>query len=299
MRTKFKLTALLIMLLGINGFSQNTNTVENLIELGKIYRNFSFRTAPPDNINEQLETLKTPELIKTADFIGQIIKTNNSLTDKKYLTRPDTATLKFIYAIVQVNHNLRVEKPTDNKEVVEESLKKKVPFYELVDNYYSLLITGIGNKNQPLDLSKTDFQLNQYNLTDDTQKGIFFLEIMNTCGKFIFGYMNIVKPPKYDKAIEEIKKYPKFNGLEYYKFLDLNFPDFKMTIGKEKQSYKKYYINNYYKTLISHLICLSQDKKDEEKRMDLLLGSILKEKIYYDYYEKKEDLESLFREIKK
>lgn len=99
--------------------------------------------------------------------------------------------------------------------------------------------------------------------------------------------------------MEEIKKYPKFNGLDYYNFLDLDFPDFKMVIAQEKQSYKKYYINNYYKTLISHLICLSQDKKDEQKRMDLLLGSILKEKKFYDYYDRKEDLENLFKEINK
>jgi hypothetical protein len=296
---KINSISVLILILGINCYCQDVKTVENLGELGKIYRNFSFRTAPPANIVDQLEALRTPTLSKTVDFVGEIIKNNNSLTDKRFLTRPDTSTLLYIYTIVQVNYNIRSETPKDNGDVVKTTLKKKIPFYELVDNYYSLLITGIGNKNQPLDLSKTDFQLDQYNLTDATQKGIFFLEIMNTCGKFIFGYMNIVKPPKYDNAIAEINKYPKFNGLEYYKFLDLNFPDFKMVIAKEKQSYKKYYINNYYKTLLSHLTCLSQDKKDEEKRMDLLLGSILKEKIYYDYYEKKEDLESLFTEVKK
>jgi hypothetical protein len=296
---KIALTLLMSFIFVMNAHSQNSKIVENLIELGKIYRNFMFRTNPPTNIGEQLSALKIPELAKTVDFIEQTITPNNHLTDKRYLTRPDTSTLLYIYAIVQVNYNIREDKPKDNSELVEKTLKAKIAFYELVDQYYSLLVTGIGNKNKALDLSKVDFQLNQYNLTDDTQKGIFFLEFMNTCGKFIFGYMNIVKPPRYDKAMEEIKKYPKFNGLDYYNFLDLDFPDFKMVIAQEKQSYKKYYINNYYKTLISHLICLSQDKKDEQKRMDLLLGSILKEKKFYDYYDRKEDLENLFKEINK
>ena len=296
---KLLFIGIVFILFGINCYSQNAKTVDCLSELGKIYRSFSFRTAPPENIGDQLELLRTPELSKTVDFIGEIIKNNNNLTDKRFLTRPDTSTLLYIYAIVEVNYNIRSETPKDNAYIVKTTLKRHIPFYELVDNYYDLLITGIGNKNQPLDLSNVDFQLNQYNLTDATQKGIFFLEIMNTCGKFIYGYMNIVKPPRYDKAIEEINKYPKFNGLEYYKFLDLNFPDFKMVIAKKKQSYKKYYINNYYKTLLSHLTCLSQDKKDEDKRFDLLLGSILKEKIYYNYYDNKQELESLFTKVKK
>lgn len=101
--------------------------------------------------------------------------------------------------------------------------------------------------------------------------------------------------------MEYINKYPKFNGQPYFQYLDFGFADFEMEIEKDKgkESYKAYYLNKYYDTLLSHLGCLSQKKKDKEKRTDLLLGSILKEENYYKYSKKKNILEALFTTMEK
>ena len=45
---------------------------------------------------------------------------------------------------------------------------KNVSRYELIENYYSMVFTGIGNKNQPFDLSNVDFVIDNYNLEDET-----------------------------------------------------------------------------------------------------------------------------------
>ena len=273
----------------------------DLIELAKIYRNFMFRNSPTTITFEQLAEIKTTELTNSTKFIKETITTNNKLTSTEFLKLPDESTLKYVYIIRRINWNLREETPKDNNELILELSEKDIPRYELIDSYYDMLFSGVGNKNRPFDLSAVDFHMNKYELKDDTEKGIFFLKAMDLCGTIIWGYMNIVKPPNYKKAMPYIKKYPKFNGQPYYQYLDFGFADFEMKIvkDKDKESYKAYYLNKYYDTLLSHLGCLSQKKKQKEERTELLLGSILKEKNYYKYSKKNEVLESLFTTIER
>ena len=90
------------------------------------------------------------------------------------------------------------------------------------------------------------------------------------------------------------------NGLKYYQLTDLNFPDFEMIIIEDvgKQGYKSYYIDKYYDLLLSHLTCLNNEKAKDKDIKDLLLGSILKDRIFYKYTKNKETLESIFKEQK-
>ncbi len=298
MRKIFLIAILTIGNLSVMNASDLNN---NLIELAKIYRNFMFRNSPTTSTFEQLAEIKSSELMNATKFIKETITTGNKLTTTEFLKLPDETTLKYIYIIRRINWNITEEQPKDNNKVITELTDSAIPRYELIDNYYEMLFIGVGNKNQPFNLSGVDFQMNKYELQDNTEKGIFFLIAMNLCGILIWGYMNIVKPPNYKKALQYIKKYPKFNGQPYYQYLDFGFPDFEMVIIKDKgkESYKSYYINRYYNTLLSHLECLSQKKKDKEKRIDLLLGSILKVENYYKYSKKKKVLKELFTTMKR
>jgi len=273
----------------------------DIVDLAKIYRNFMFRNSPTESTFKQLENLKAEELTSSVKFIKETITTGNTLSTKRFLTPPDESTLLHLYIIRRVSWNLREEKPRDNNEVIEELKGNKMARYELLDNYYDMLFSGIANKNQPFDLSKTNFELFDYGLSDDTEKGIFFLKAMDFCGATIWGYMNIVKPPNYKAALENIEKFPKFNGQPYFQYLDFGFLDFEMEIEKNKgmESYKAYYINKFYDTLLSHLACLSQKKKQKEAKEDLALGSILKERNYYKYSKKIEVLESIFKTMER
>jgi hypothetical protein len=259
-----------------------------------------FRNKPPKGFIKDLQTDSLESLKSSTNFIIQTITTNNDLLKQKYITLPDSSTLKSIYIIELINYNIRSENPIDNNKLIDSLRNMNIPKSEMVDAYYNMLFASVGNKIQPFDLSKIDFKLKDYSFTNDTEKGIFFLRCMEFCGSEIWGYMNIVKPANTKTALEYINKFPKFNGLKYYQFTDLNFPDFEMVIQKDKgkESYKGYYIDKYYDLLLSHLICLNKEGASDKSTNDLLLGSILKDREFYKYTKNKKALEDIFKEQK-
>lgn len=255
-----------------------------------------FRNNPPKDVLKEMRSEVSENLKIATEFICQSITSKNKLLTQAYLTKPDEKVLKQIYIIYAISQNLTEENRVDNNNLIDSLSSKNISVYELVDNYYQMLFTAVGNKNQPFDLSKTNLELNKYGLKDETEKGILVLEVMRSCGSDIWGYMNIVKPANTKKALEEIKKFPKINGQAYYQFRDLYFPDFdmKITTDKDIESYKEFYINKFYEVLLSHLICLRNEGGNEKEKMDLMLGSILKDKGLYKYTRYKEVLEKMF-----
>jgi len=281
-------------------FGQVTEN-QKMIELGKTYKDFMFRNEPTKDILKEIKS-DVPENLKVAtEFIVQSITTKNKLLTQPFLSRPEDKVLKQIFIIRAINLNLREENQVDNNKLIDSLSNKDIPTNELIDNYYGMVFTAIGNKNQPFDLSKTDFKMKDYNFKDDPEKGIMFLRCMDYCGKTIWGFMNVVKPPNTSKAYDNIKKFPKFNGQAYYQYTDFYFTDFEMNIVKDKgiQGYKSYYLDKFYETLLSHLICLNKEGGSEKEKNDLLLGSILKERNLYKYTKYKETLENIFKEQKR
>lgn len=287
---------LLTFLFTLTLFAQTTAN-DKIFQLGKAYKDFMFRNEPT---KAELKNLRAdvPNDIKAAsDFILEAITPGNKLLAQKFISRPDDQTLRFIYIVRAINLNLREENQIDNNKLIDSLASKEISVNELLDNYYGMLFTSVGNKNQPFDFSKVDLMLNDYQLKNDTEKGILVLRCIDYCGRTIWGYMNVVKPPNTGKAYELIKKFPKINGRPYYQNSDFFFPDFEIIIEKDKgnQSYKGYYLNKYYEVLLSHLIALNKEGGTEKEKNDLLLGSILKDRSLYKYTKFKETLEDLFK----
>jgi hypothetical protein len=256
---------------------------------------------PTKQVLKEVKDDVPANLKKATDFIVQTISKKNQLLTKSYLSRPDDKVLRQIYIIRAINLNLREENSVDNIKLIDSLSNKDIPTYELIDNYYGMVFSAVGNKNQPFDLSKIDFKMKEFNFKDDTEKGIFFLRCMRDCNSVIWGYMNVVKPPNTKEAYKYIKKYPKFNGQPYFQYTDFYFTDFEMNIIKDKgiQGYKSYYLDKLYETLLFHLICLNKEGGSEKEINDLLLGSILKERNLYKFTKYKETLEDIFKEQKK
>jgi len=289
--------ALLAGCMAIATYAQDTDH-RKMIELGKTYKNFMFRNEPTKAVLEEVTADIPPGLETATAFIAQCITTKNKLLTPAFLSRPDDPVLKHIYIIRALNLNMREENQIDNNKLIDSLSKKEITPYELLDNYYDMLFAAVGNKNQPFNLSKTDFILNDYHLKDDTEKGILFLNCMELCNKTIWGYMNVVRPPNTGEAYANIRKFPKFNGQPYYQYSEFQFPDFQMNIEEDKglQSYKSYYLDKYYETLVFHLICLNKENRPEKEVNDLLLGSILKDRNLYKYTQYKQTLEGIFSE---
>lgn len=294
----------LLLLLGYLSVStssaQNVNN-QKIIALAKTYKDYMFRNEAGKEVLKEIRTTAPDDFKVASEFIAQSVTTKNKLLSQPFLSRPENAVLKQIYIIRAVNLNIRDENQIDNNKLIDSLSSMDIPVYEMVDNYYEMLFTGVGNKNQPFNLSKVDLQLKDYNLKDDTEKGILVLEVMDFCGTSIWGYMNIPKPPNTTKAYEYIKKFPKINGRPYYQYTDFYFPDFEMVIIKDKgkQSYKGYYLNKFFETLLNHYITLFKQNRPEKEKNDLLLGSILKERNLYKYTEYKESLEGLLKTVDK
>ena len=296
-KTTLNLLATFLTFLTFGQVTENSK----MIELAKTYKDFMFRNEPTKDVLKDLKSDVPVNLKVATEFIAQSITTKNKLLSQPFISRPDDKVLKQIFIIRAINLNLREENQVDNDKLIDSLSSKELPTYELIDNYYGMVFTAVGNKNQPFDLSKTDFKMKEYNFKDDTEKGIMFLRCMDYCGKTIWGYMNVVKPPNTSKAYNNIKVFPKFNGLAYYQYTDFYFTDFEMNIVKDKgiQGYKSYYLDKYYETLLSHLICLNKEGGSEKEKNDLLLGSILKERNLYKYTKYKETLEDIFKEQKR
>lgn len=280
--------------------AQNENK-EHLTELAKAYKNYMFLNDGPKDLYKQLRSGTDENLRQATEFIIQTISTKNKLLSSTYLSRPDNRVLKQVYIIRELNLNLRKENATDNHTLIDSLQTAQVPVYEMLDNYYDMLFTSVGNKNKPFNLSKTNLALNSYGLKDDTEKGILVLQAMHLCGTLIWGYMNVVQPPNTQKAYDFIKKYPSINGAPYYQYTDFFFNDFEMVISTDKgpQSYKSFYLNKLYELLLSHLICLKREGGSKKETEHLLLSSILRENKLYKYTEYKELLEDIFQEVKK
>lgn len=296
---KTKLLILLILISQIS-FAQDMKYKNELIDLAKIYRNFHFNNNPPTEVFDQLNSISSPGLQVSKKFIAEVIKGNNKIATREYLTKPDSVTLKSLYVMRGLNWNMHEANAMDNLILADSLLNEKTDYYELLSCYYGIIFTSVGNKNKPFDMSQFNFTLWDYNLQNDIEKGIFFLESMDTFGSMIWGYMNIPNPPNYKLALEYIDKYPRYNGQPYYQFLDLNFKDFKLTTDKRKpkESFKKYYLNKYMNTLLYNALCLSQKKKNAEKKLDVMMGSILHNESYWEFYEDPDLLKSIFVKVK-
>lgn len=273
---------------------QTTESLK-LLELAKGYKDYWSEDMSPESTINSLNQ-DVPENLKAArDFIVQTITMNNSLMTKKFLTLPDEQTIRYIHIIRALEMNMYEYRHIDNKILLDSLLKESFPRDVLVDNYYEFLFIGVGNKNKPRDYSSYDFNLQEYNLADETEKGIFFLRCMNICGLIINGFMNRLNPPDTKRAYIEIRKFPKFNGQPYYKFRNLNFPDFEINIhfNKYTESYKGSLINLYFDVLIEHLICLAKEAPGIKEKEEILSESILRDKELFKYSKKRKFLEEI------
>jgi len=289
-----KLLILSVFILhSISSFAQNPNA--KLIELAKAYRNFMFMATPPKGAITKLQENVPAELSASTAFIVESITQENKLATKTYLTLPDEKTLQYLFWISNLSQNM-IEGSERSNETILDSLSKLSPNrYVWIDSYYNMLFTGIGNKHEHFNLSKVNFTLDEYNLKDDTEKGILFLRCISLCRSMIWGYMNIVKPANTKEAYSYIKKFPKVNGLAYYQYKDLYFTDFEVIIDGKTQSFKTYYIDQYYDLLLYHLVCMKKEGASEDEMHELMLGSIMKDEKLYKYTKNKATLEKIFQ----
>ncbi len=284
------------LLLSATVSSQGTLNKNHIIELGKHYSSFMFGNDASKELTAQLGKDYNENLMNALLFVKEVTKTNNKILSDKFLKLPDTTTLRVIYMIDALHQNPHLNQPIDPSKLIDSLFNATIPFNFLVDQYYQTIFTSNSNKNQPFDMSNVNFKMSEYGLSEE-QKAFFYLRCMDICGSQIYGYMNIVNPPNTKKALDYINKFPTFDGLAYYQYTNLNFDDFQMEILNNKglQSYKKHFINNLFKTMFNHAVCLKKEK-DQQAVQDFLINSILKDETLWKLTEFEEILKSIYQE---
>lgn len=284
------------LFLSVHVFSQELLNKKHIIELGKHYSSFMFGDDASKELIEKLGKDYNDNLSKAVLFVKEVTKTNNTILSDKFLKLPDTTTLRVIYIIDALHQNPHLKNPLEPSQVVDSLIDKEIPFNFMVDQYYQTIFTAAANKNRPFDMSKVNFKMSEYGLDED-QQAFFYLRCMEACGSQIYGYMNIVKPANTKKALEYIEKFPKFDGLEYYRYTNLNFEDFELEIFNDKgiESYKSYLINTLFINMLNHAVCLNKEK-DQQALQDFFINSILKDESLWKYTQSQEILKSIFKE---
>lgn len=272
-----------------------------LYVLANFYHKYLFVNNPSKNDIKSIEEKMPAELKVSTDFIVQAVTSKNKLLTKPYLSKPEPAVLQQLYIIRAISNLTRESDAVDFKSFIDSLSGSNLDPYILLDNYYNMLFIGVGNKIQPFDLSKIDLILSDYNLINDTEKGILVLRAIELCSKKIWGFMNIAKPANTKKAINQIKEFPTINGKPYYYYKEYNFPDFQAQLFKDNgmQSYKSYFIDKLFETLITHMICLKKEGGTEAQKQDLMDNSVLKDKVLYQHTKYREVLDSNFKEERK
>ena len=178
-----------LLLVSQYAYGQADSYDSELIKLAQVYKSYHVMK-PTDSIYQKLDSIQVSDLLGAKAFITELIKENNNIADKKFVTKPDSSTLQNLYLIRGLTWNMfnRQFGGAERREFgLDSLLAESIDHKEQFANYYSMMYTSILNKNSPLDMSSVNFNLDDYGFTD-AEKTIFFLESMETLGTMISGY---------------------------------------------------------------------------------------------------------------
>src|SRR5258708_18454052 len=260
----------------------------NLISISELYSN---------NVGAQksikpIDSLRTPKLNHIIDALAATSKGDKTILETRFLSRPDNDELMLWYVIREIHYNNQNKSKTkSSKEVATEILAKKIDSRWLLDNYYYRIHGGIATLFNEADLSTVNISIDSLGFKDATEKGIFFLSMVDA---LIGGRLKVLQMLKNNqKILEFTKKLPKFNSKEYYYYKNFDFEDFDW-IGYDKtESYNGVHIGNLYHTLIAQFNATAALGSKNETR-ELYFNSILREPKYFKYTKLKDDLQALF-----
>ena len=280
-----RLKVLLIFFMTIHNIANSQVSDEQaILELSKFYRTHFFTSKPN---RAEFDTLGQ-DFPKKYDFIKNFLFENsydkNKLLSDQFLVCPDMFSLKVVYILDALFQNPGRVNPRPENILIDSLLNSDINKYEMLDEYYSTILTTIGNKNRDA-IHHYNFDLNKLLPNDTLAQSVLFLRSMDECRKLIFGYMILSDQPMFKQASKEIAKYPTFNGLPYYKFNNFNGTDFKLEIFNDQgvKGYYETYISNYYTLLFQHLMCVYNLSKKPEDFYDLWNNSLLSDEKYYVY----------------
>lgn len=246
-----------------------------------------------EDFANSIDSFRTPRLNPIVDALIATGKEDQSILDNRFLTRPNDDELMLWYVIREIhyNHTNKEIAPRPDSIVASEVLSMKIDSRWLIDNYYYRINSGLGVVFNEADLSDFNFDMEKLGLKDETEKAIFFLNMMEILMGGRLLVLNQLK--KYDLAISFCDKMPTFNGKPYYYYKHFDYDDFEWVGYDKKDSYNGRRIGSFFNTLIIHSNALMA-LKAKKKARDIYNNSILSEPKYFQFSASKDILQQLY-----
>jgi hypothetical protein len=292
-----KIAALVLLLASAQLAAQvklNDKDFKNLVALAQAYAGDV--NANSDGFDAKVKELSTPKLKHVVETLTLLDGNDKALLTPKYLGRPTNEELQLWYVIKDVQHK-RVDslETRSDEQIAKDVLAKKIDERLMVHNYYRHLEGGMGFLSNTMDMSGINIDIDKLGLKNDTEKGIFFLNMSH--GLITrFRVLNQMKNPS--KLLEFADKLPTFNGQPYYKFTGFGYTDFEYTNDVETTMYNRLHVNDYYEALMSHFMAIA-GKADKEKTRDLYFNSILTKPEFFKYSTVKDMLQEVYEDAMK
>lgn len=291
-----KITACLIALLLFVSFcgaqqKLGNKDLSNLVAIAELFSQNP--NARGDEFAAGIEALRTPALNHVADALIAISKGDKAIVEPRFVARPSDDELMYWYVIREIHYNRTgdPQKVQPNDAVAKDVLARKIDTRWLLDNYYYRIHGGIASLFNTADLSTYNYELDKLGFKNDSEKAIFFLNMMDT---LIGGRFQVLRAVKNNKRIAEFSaRLPTFNGKPYYNFKNFDYDDFDW-IGYDKiESYNERHIGGLYSTLLAQVNALAE-LGDTRTAHEVYVGSILHEPKYFRFSSAKNDLQKLY-----
>jgi hypothetical protein len=211
--------------------------LNNLISISQIYsRNPNARG---EEFTRSIDSLRTTKLNHVVDVLITMGKEDKTILERRYLARPEDDELVMWYVIREIHYNRTDKKntPRPDSVVANEILAGNIDSRWLLDNYYYRIHSCFASMFNNTDLSEYNIELDSLGFKDETEKGIFFLSIMDALVGGRFKVLQMMKNNK--KILEFSDKLPKFNGKEYYHYKGFDYKDFEWIGFEKKESYNE------------------------------------------------------------
>lgn len=273
----------------------SSNDLNNLVAIAQIYSQNP--NVSGDESVRSINNLRTPRLNNLADVLITAGKGDADILDSRFLKRPSDDELYLWFVLREIHYNrVSTTRPARPDYVVaSEVLAKTIDSRLLLDNYYYRIHGGIASLFNTADLSKIDLKVDEYGFRDETEKAIFFFNMIDS---MVGGRFKVLLMMRNHQKISEFgRKLPKFNGKDYFYYKNFAYPDFDW-IGYEKtESYNERHIGNLYVVLFAQSQAMAEigDKRTAER---ITINSILNEPKYFKFSELKDLLQKRYDSAK-
>ena len=284
---------------GLHSYAQLTlseKDFDNLVALSELYTKNNM--CKGNDFVKSADSLRTPLLDHMIDALIATGKADTTLLQKRFIARPDNNELMLWYVLREIHYN-RVDttrKHLPAKEVARNVLADNIDERWLLDNYYYRLSSGIAMLFNNADLSQYNFQTDNLGFKNETEKAIFFFNMMDELANGRFRVLQYLK--KGDKLLAFTHKLPLFNGKPYFYYTNLNIPDFDWIGYDKKESYLHRQLGDLMNTLMIQFQFTASTGNSLATR-ELYFNSVLYKPEYFKYSQFEDNLQGLYDKLKK